>query len=188
MKLLTFNILASIAILFSDSEAFIVPNSRRMVRTMIFESTQEPPFIPMPKDISYGEQSRKYRRTVYTHDDWVKHRAPDRFLRNAVSVITSGIYKNVANEVYFVTAVAAALVIGNSITGSYQDFSGVTHDGLLKDSIIPSLALPMTPFTLSSASLGLLLGKIILIIFLHMASVYSQSFDLSLFVLNSVQN
>lgn len=23
---------------------------------------------------SYGEKSRSYRRTVYTHDDWVKHR------------------------------------------------------------------------------------------------------------------
>jgi len=111
----------------------------------------------MPKDISYGEESRKYRRTVYTHDDWVKHRSPDRFLRNAVSIITSGIYKNIANEVLFVTAVATVLVVGNSITGSYQDFSGVTHDGLLKDSIIPALSLPMTPFTLSSASLGLLL-------------------------------
>ena len=23
---------------------------------------------------SYGEMSRSYRRTVYSHDDWVKHR------------------------------------------------------------------------------------------------------------------
>ena len=151
-----------LAILLSQSEGFTVKPSKGRISTNLFGSTQEPPFIPMPKDISYGEESRKYRRTVYTHDDWVKHRAPDRFVRNAISIISSGIYKNIANEVLFVIAIATSLVVGNSITGSYQDFSGVTHDGLLKDSIIPALSLPMTPFSLSSASLGLLLGKIVL--------------------------
>jgi len=143
--------------LMCQSRAFTIPSSKGRVSTNLFDSTKEPPFIAMPKDISYGEESRKYRRTVYTHDDWVKHRSPDRFVRNAISIITSGIYKNIAKEVLFVTAIATVLVVGNSITGSYQDFSGVTHDGLLKDTIIPSLSLPMTPFSLSSASLGLLL-------------------------------
>ena len=44
-------------------------------------------------DIPYGETSRQYRRTVYTHDDWVKHRSPNRFLRNLASIPASGIYK-----------------------------------------------------------------------------------------------
>ena len=150
---------ALLALLASSVSAFTVPSTNGRASTSLFGNTQQPPVIPAPKDISYGEESRKYRRTVYTHDDWVKHRSPDRFVRNAVSIVTSGIYKNIANEVLFVTAFAAFLVAGNCVTGTYQDFSGVTHDGLLKDSIIPALSLPMTPFTLSSSSLGLLLGK-----------------------------
>jgi hypothetical protein len=39
------------------------------------------------------EKSRSYRRTVYTHDDWVKHRSPDRFIKNLVNIPSSGIYK-----------------------------------------------------------------------------------------------
>jgi hypothetical protein len=45
------------------------------------------------KDIPYGEISRQFRRTVYTHDDWVKHRSPNRFVKNLFSIVSSGIYK-----------------------------------------------------------------------------------------------
>ena len=45
------------------------------------------------KDIPYGETSRQFRRTVYTHDDWVKHRSPNRFIGNIVTIFNSGIYK-----------------------------------------------------------------------------------------------
>lgn len=45
------------------------------------------------KDIPYGETSRQFRRTVYTHDDWVKHRSPNRFVKNIFSLVNSGIYK-----------------------------------------------------------------------------------------------
>ena len=45
------------------------------------------------KDIPYGETSRKFRRTVYTHEDWVKHRSSDRFIKNLFSIVSSGIYK-----------------------------------------------------------------------------------------------
>jgi hypothetical protein len=41
----------------------------------------------------YGEESRKYRRMVYTHDDWVKHRSPDRYWNNLKTTTKSGIYK-----------------------------------------------------------------------------------------------
>lgn len=44
-------------------------------------------------EIPYGEESRKFRRTVYSHDDWVKHRSPDRFIKNILSTTKSGIYK-----------------------------------------------------------------------------------------------
>lgn len=105
----------------------------------------------------YSEQSRKFRRTVYTHDDWVKHRSPDRFIRNIASIPSSGIYKSIAKEVYATSAVAAFVVAWGCIFGDYQDFSGVTHDGPLKDSIIPVLSVPLSAFTLTSPFLGLLL-------------------------------
>jgi hypothetical protein len=44
-------------------------------------------------EIPYGEESRKYRRTVYSHEEWVKHRSPDRFFKNIMSTTKSGIYK-----------------------------------------------------------------------------------------------
>jgi hypothetical protein len=52
-----------------------------------------PPKLEKPKNIKYGEESRKFRRTVYTHDDWERHRSPDRFVRNLVSIVASGVYK-----------------------------------------------------------------------------------------------
>jgi putative membrane protein len=110
-----------------------------------------------PRDMSYGEQSRQYRRTVYTHDDWVKHRSPNRFWRNLTSLGKSGIYKNIGNEVASTTAVATFLIVWNCVFGDYVDLEGIKHAGPLKDSILPILSLPLAPFTLASPSLGLLL-------------------------------
>ena len=106
---------------------------------------------------TYGENSREYRRTVYSHEDWVKHRSPNRFYRNISSITQSGVYKNLAKEVVATTSVATFVCLWNCIFGDYQDFNSVSHAGLLKDSIIPVLALPLAPFTLASPSLGLLL-------------------------------
>ncbi|CAJ1964457.1 unnamed protein product [Cylindrotheca closterium] len=100
-----------------------------------------------PKSISYGEESRKFRRTIYSHDDWVKHRSPNRFLRNVMSIAKSGIYKNISNEAVAVTFVATFLVVWNT-TVQKEVLSGP----------FTALTFPMTAFTLSSSSLGLLLG------------------------------
>ena len=107
--------------------------------------------------LTYGETSRAYRRTVYSHEDWVKHRSPNRFYRNFSSIPSSGVYKNLAKEVIATTVVAAFVVGWNCYFGDYQDFSSVTHPGPMHDSLIPVLALPLAPFTLASPSLGLLL-------------------------------
>ena len=109
------------------------------------------------KDISYGEDSRKYRRTVYTHDDWKKHRSPDRFLYYIISLFSSGIYKNIGREVTAATAIATFVCFWNCLAGDYQDLSNVSHPGFLSG-ILPVLGLPINPFTLASPSLGLLLG------------------------------
>jgi putative membrane protein len=110
------------------------------------------------KSISYGEASRPYRRTVYSHDDWVKHRSPDRFFRNILSITTSGVYKNISREIMLTTTVATFVVLWNMLAGGYTDLSGVAHGAVLSGRFIRVLTLPLDAFTLSSPSLGLLLG------------------------------
>jgi len=121
------------------------------------DNTKQPPPLPPVKDISYGEESRKYRRTVYTHDDWVKHRSPQRFLRNLSGIFVSGVYKSLANEVLITTGIATVLVGYNLIVGGYTDFEGTNHAAIISSGYLPVVGLPLAPFTLSSPSLGLLL-------------------------------
>lgn len=109
------------------------------------------------RDISYGEESRKYRRTIYTHDDWVFHRSPDRFWRNLLAIANSGVYKNVQKEILATTGVATFVVLYNGLVGGFQDFSGNQMEALIQSPLLPVFGLPMAPFTLSSPSLGLLL-------------------------------
>lgn len=110
------------------------------------------------KDISYGEDSRKYRRTVYSHDDWKKHRSADRFFYYLSAMFKSGVYRNLGREVTAVVSVATFVCFYNILVGSWQDFSGVEHAGLIQSQLFPKLGLPLAPFTLASPSLGLLLG------------------------------
>jgi hypothetical protein len=119
-----------------------------------------PPKLGPAKDISYGENSRKFRRTVYTHEDWVRHRSPDRFFRYIASVPTSGIYKNLARELCFLTAITAVVVFYNGLITGYQDINGIAHGPVWSSPLLPPLTLPMQPFALASPSLGLLLGKL----------------------------
>ena len=124
--------------------------------TRLFGQTKQPPEIPAPTEVSYGEESRKYRRTVFSHDDWVKFRSPDRFIRNLQSMVSSGVYKNLGREVGATVAVATFVCVWNALTGGYQDLTGTSHEALLP--ALSTLTLPLTPFTLSTSSLGLLLG------------------------------
>lgn len=41
----------------------------------------------------YGEESRRYRRTVYRHEDWLKHRSETRLLKNLKGTFTSGVVR-----------------------------------------------------------------------------------------------
>lgn len=109
------------------------------------------------KDISYGEESRKYRRTVYTHDDWRRHRSPDRFGRNLSSIFFSGVYKSLGKEILATTLIASFVVIWNALVGGYTDLEGEKHAAVIASGSLPMVGLPLNPFTLSSPSLGLLL-------------------------------
>lgn len=106
-----------------------------------------------------GEGSRKYRRTVYTHAEWVKHRSPDRFVGNMRTLLTSGMYNQVSREVYATSAVALFVFLWNMIAGGYTDLAGVQHDPLFKSPFVQRVELPLTAFSLVLPSLGLLLGK-----------------------------
>jgi Bestrophin, RFP-TM, chloride channel len=153
------------------STSGIQKNNNNKKKTELFMgNTKQPPIVPPIRDISYGEESRKYRRTIFTHDDWVKFRSPDRFWRNLEAGTSSGIYKNVAKEILATTGVAATVVLYNGLVTGFQDFHGNTMEPLLQASFLPVLGLPLAPFTLSSPSLGLLLGTYVGVytLYIHM--------------------
>lgn len=100
------------------------------------------------------EDARRFRRTVYTHDDWKKHRQQDRFTTYLGSTFRSGIWENSKNEILITAAIATFLCVYNALRGGYTDFAGVAHAAPLPGQV---LGLPMSSFTLTGSSLGLLL-------------------------------
>jgi len=107
------------------------------------------------KDIPSGEESRKFRRTVYSHDDWKKHRSQDRFIYYLFAIFKSGVYKNLGREVTATSLVATLVVIYNCIAGGYTDLDGMQQAAIIEG--LPKIGLPLAAFTLTSPSLGLLL-------------------------------
>jgi hypothetical protein len=105
-----------------------------------------------------GEEQRKYRRTVYTHKDWKKHRSQDRFVWYIIAIFKSGVYKNLGREVSATTLIATFIFLYNIVTGGYTDLAGIQHSALISADWLPKLGLPLAAFTLTSPSLGLLLG------------------------------
>ena len=121
-----------------------------------------PPSDPSaPVTELFGEGSRKYRRTVYTHDQWVKHRSSDRFVNNLRTLPNSGIYKQVSKEVFLTTSIAISVCVWNALVGGFEDFGGIMHGSVITESWAVKVGLPMTPFTILNSSLGLLLGEFI---------------------------
>jgi putative membrane protein len=105
---------------------------------------------------TYSEKSRVYRRNVYTSADWVKSRRSNRFVRNILTTFDSGLLRQLQPELTFIMAVSAFIVVYNDLfIEGYVDLSGVKHEALLD--FLPALQLPITPFSLSSGALGLLL-------------------------------
>jgi putative membrane protein len=72
-------------------DAFVTPSTTVSAPTELYAANGPPDTAT--KDIPYGEISRQFRRTVYTHDDWVKHRSPNRFIKNLSTIVNSGVYK-----------------------------------------------------------------------------------------------
>ena len=106
----------------------------------------------------YGEESRRYRRTVYRHSDWLKHRSETRLLRNLKGTLSSGVVRSLLTEVATVTSVAMFVIVWNCALFGYADFANVAQPGLF--GVVPEflrVQLPISLFTLSSPALGLLL-------------------------------
>lgn len=107
----------------------------------------------------FTEKQRKDRRTIFMHDDWVRHRSSDRFLRNMMSIGSSGINQALAKELTFVTSTAVFVVLFNMLFFNYQDLSGVSHPGPLHflDANLKAMSLPALPFSITLPALSLLL-------------------------------
>ena len=107
----------------------------------------------------FTEAQRKDRRTIFMHDDWVRHRQSDRFFRNMQSIGSSGINQALFKELGFVTGTAIFVVLFNMLFYNYQDFAGVVHPGPLNmfDGNIKALSLPALPFSIAMPALSLLL-------------------------------
>lgn len=104
--------------------------------------------------VPYGEQSRQYRRTVYSHSDWIRHRnnpaGGSRIFANIRGMFFSGIIRQMRGDIAVVTAVATFVVLWNDYIVPYSE----AHATLMN---LPDLDLPLSAFTLSSPALGLLL-------------------------------
>ena len=106
---------------------------------------------------SYTEQSREYRRTVYGHDSWVKHRESSRFYRNLLTTLESGVARSLYTEIGLVTLISAVIVFGNCLIVGYDDLAGVHHEAAVHLPLIKSLSLPALPFNVAMSALSLLL-------------------------------
>mmetsp|Transcript_30041 Transcript_30041/g.82479 ORF Transcript_30041/g.82479 Transcript_30041/m.82479 type:complete len:487 (-) Transcript_30041:296-1756(-) len=167
-------IILTSALLMGSAHAFVGPSSspitgsRTPAGTLLRMSSNDPTSTGFDsfssfkrneaaKAMPYGEASRKFRRTVYSHDDWKKHRSPDRFFFYVTAIFKSGVYRNLLREVAATVAVASFIVVWNAYVGGYTDFNGIPHEAVINVGFLPKLTLPLTPFTLASPSLGLLL-------------------------------
>ena len=106
---------------------------------------------------AYSEQSRQFRRTVYSHESWVKHRSTDRFFNNFASTLDSGVVRSLYTEITIVTAIAAFAVVTNMAITGYDDLANVHHAAPFPIPTIKDLSLPAMPFTIAMPALSLLL-------------------------------
>jgi len=105
--------------------------------------------------VPYGEKSRRYRRSVFRHSDWVEHRSSNsRIIENLQGMLFSGVVRQLRSQVGTVAAVAAFVLIWN--LGIFPFLLNMLP-GLQSFPLITPIMLPSIPFTLSSPALGLLL-------------------------------
>ena len=150
------------------AQAFTPPGSSVVLNKPFTQTSflrMGPPTDPSaPLTEQYGEGSRRYRRTVYTHEQWVKHRSSDQFVNNLRTIFRSGIYKQVGREVFLTVSIAVSVCVWNALVGGYEDFGGAMHDPVIQESWAIKVGMPMDVFNILSPSLGLLLGEFVYVL------------------------
>lgn len=167
IKFLLANAALTVSLLSTETNAFLsalVPSRSNSRHDLIkvkevgdatgFDSFSKAVDVAKMTKMPVGEAQRPFRRTVYTHDDWKKHRSQDRFFYYLLAIFKSGVYRNINREVAAVGSVAAFIVVFNCLANGYSDFEGIQHAALLP---VDKIGLPLAAFTLTSPSLGLLL-------------------------------
>jgi hypothetical protein len=92
--------------LLSGSEAFTPSGSKLIspLNDVLCRTSSLNAAPPTEKDLeyfqSYGEASRKFRRSYFSHSDWLKARADDRFFYNLSSIVKSGIIRQLVKRTY----------------------------------------------------------------------------------------
>jgi len=153
--MMMFPLRLALLLVMHSSTAFTAVQEQRQLRSLAQLSASIDETTPAPEQ-TYGETSRKYRRTFYTHNDWLNHRSDDRFMRLVLSAADSGVVRQLSTAVGFVVGTAAFVVLWNALlVEGYVDFSGLHHAALLPN--LQLMELPYEPFTLSTPALGLLL-------------------------------
>jgi ion channel-forming bestrophin family protein len=94
----------------------------------------------------YGEVSRYYRRDVFTANDWVRSRRPTRFWETICNTHKSGLFRQISLELAVLSYGSFLLVLYNKVNWA-----------ALIGRNLPQLKLPLVPFNLVAAFLGLLL-------------------------------
>lgn len=92
------------------------------------------------------EQSRKLRRTIFTHHDWKRHRSPNRYFHELLKMPRSQVLRGLTKQALGVALVSAVIVIYN-----------VLMEMKLLNWPLPLMTVPFLPLSITSSSLGLLL-------------------------------
>ncbi|CAB9515397.1 UPF0187 protein [Seminavis robusta] len=107
--------------------------------------------------------------TRFDHDNWLQHRASDRFFRNLFQSLSNyPIFQSLLDEVGLLVALSVGIIVWNALfVYGYTDFNGIYHESpiaAMEDPAFPwdvfkncKLELPIDPFLISGGPLGLLL-------------------------------
>jgi len=119
---------------------------------------------------AWREGSRRYRRTVFGPNDWIRYRRSTRLLDNLLNSFNSSVLRALWFDISIIVSLATALLVYNHILTDGLVLNWIqqymTAEEFEPEQIaqaaetfknIPKLQLPLSPFTLSSPSLGLLL-------------------------------
>lgn len=159
----SFLILALVALAhISNSSAFqniarpVTTKSAHTLRSTVEEQEQFSVLSGLDKYFEktdqYKENSQPYRRNVFGHPEWRKHRSSKRYWKNLTTTFSSGVIQGLLLEVLTVAAVATGVVGYNAWVGNELPFLAAPEGLPLGKAVLPSL-----PFNLSSSALGLLL-------------------------------